>query len=122
MAQSAIAVDLALVLAVDCSSSVDEGDFRLQMDGIAAALRNPPLADAIVAGRFRKIAVSLLQWSSRESQFVAIDWRVLENADDLEAIAREAEQAKRNWQPGGHCLTQNIWEPFGVGSKRKNFC
>ena len=37
------AVDLALVLAADCSSSADEGDFRLQMDGIAAALRNPAL-------------------------------------------------------------------------------
>jgi hypothetical protein len=108
MTQSAIAVDLALVLAVDCSSSVDEGDFRLQMDGIAAALRNPPLFDAIAAGRFKQIAVALLQWSSRKSQFVAIDWRVLKSQGDLEAVAREAERAKRNWQPGGTGLAAAI--------------
>jgi hypothetical protein len=108
MTQSAIAVDLALVLAVDCSSSVDEGDFRLQMDGIAAALRNPPLFDAIAAGRFKQIAVALLQWSSRKSQFVAIDWRVLKSQGDLEAVAREAERARRNWQPGGTGLAAAI--------------
>jgi hypothetical protein len=108
MTQPAIAVDLALVLAVDCSSSVDEGDFRLQMDGIAAALRNPPLLDAIAAGRFKQVALTLLQWSSRKSQFVAIDWRVLASHDDLETVAREAEQAKRNWRPGGTGLAAAI--------------
>ena len=108
MTQPAIAVDLALVLAVDCSSSVDEGDFRLQMDGIAAALRNPPLFDAIAAGRFKQVALTLLQWSSRKSQFVAIDWRVLASHNDLEAVAREAERARRNWQPGGTGLAAAI--------------
>ncbi len=45
-----LTVDLALVLAVDCSTSIDAGDFRLQMDGIAAALRNPAVAKAIAGG------------------------------------------------------------------------
>jgi len=101
MAQSAIRVDLALVLAVDCSSSVDEADFRMQMDGIAAAIRNPPLLDAIRAGQFRQIAVTLLQWSSRKSQDVTIDWRLLAANADVESFARDAERAKRKWQPGG---------------------
>src|SRR6266567_2871984 len=74
-AQSATAVDLALVLAVDCSSSVDVADFRIQMDGIAASFRNPPLFEAIAAGSYRRIAVTLVQWSSRDSQAIAIAWR-----------------------------------------------
>ncbi len=108
MTQSALAVDLALVLAVDCSSSVDDGDFRLQMDGIAAALRNPPLLDAIVAGRFRQVALSLLQWSTRKSQFVAVDWRILAGRTDIEGFARETEMAKRHWLPGGTGLAAAI--------------
>ncbi len=104
----AITVDLALVLAVDCSSSVDEGDFRLQMDGIAAAVRNPQLLDAITTGRHRAIALTLLQWSSAKSQEVTIGWRVLVQASDLEAFARQAESAKRKWLPGGTGLAAAI--------------
>src|SRR6186713_2576591 len=91
--QSAIAVDLALVLAVDCSSSVDPADFRMQMDGIAFALRNPLLFDAIAAGSHGRIALTLVQWSSRHSQTVAIAWRLIGGRLDLEAFAQEAERA-----------------------------
>ena len=106
--QFAVAVDLALVLAVDCSSSVDVADFRMQMDGIAAALRNPPLFEAIAAGTYRRIALTLVQWSSRNSQAVAIAWRVLGSRLELEAIARETEKAERHWRPGGTGLAAAV--------------
>jgi hypothetical protein len=103
-----MAVDLALVLAVDCSSSVDVGDFRLQMDGIAAALRNPPLFEAIAAGSCQQIALTLVLWSSRDSQAIAIGWRVLSSRLELEAIARETENAERRWRPGGTGLAAAV--------------
>src|SRR5436190_17642423 len=107
-AQSGMAVDLALVLAVDCSSSVDVADFRLQMDGIAAALRNPPLYEAIAAGSCRRIALTLVQWSSPNSEAVAIAWRVLASRLELEAIAQETEKAERHWRPGGTGLAAAV--------------
>ena len=103
-----MAVDLALVLAVDCSSSVDVGDFRLQMDGIAAALRNPPLFEAIAAGSCQQIALTLVLWSSRDSQAIAIAWRVLSSRLELEAIAQETENAERRWRPGGTGLAAAV--------------
>jgi len=103
-----MAVDLALVLAVDCSSSVDAGDFRLQMDGIAAALRNPPLFEAIAAGSCQQIALTLVLWSSRDSQAIAIAWRVLSSRLELEAIAQETENAERRWRPGGTGLAAAV--------------
>jgi hypothetical protein len=106
--QSDAALDLALVLAVDCSSSVDLADFRIQMDGIAAAFRNPSLFDAISAGSNRRIAATLVQWSSRNSQAIAVSWRVLASRADLEAIARETEDAARQWRPGGTGLAAAI--------------
>ena len=37
-AQAEIAVDLALVLAIDCSLSVDDFDYRLQLRGTGQAM------------------------------------------------------------------------------------
>ena len=101
-------VDVALVLAVDCSSSVDGTDFRLQMEGIAAALRYPLLSDAIGFGRNGRIALALVQWSSRNSQFVAMDWQILANRQQLEAAARLIDKTDRMWQPGGTGLAAAV--------------
>jgi hypothetical protein len=105
---AALAVDLALVLAVDCSSSVDYGDYRLQMDGIASALRNPELARAIAGGRLKRIAAMMLHWSRRDSQYVAMPWRILAGAGSLDAAAAVVERVERNWQPGGTGLAVAI--------------
>lgn len=102
------AVDLALVLAVDCSSSVDVGDYRIQMDGIAAALRNPLLRDTIRNGGTGRIALTLVQWAGRKSQAVALPWRLLGSGVDLEMAAREIEAAERHGQPGGTGLAAAI--------------
>src|SRR5215218_8242694 len=96
-----LTVDLALVLAVDCSTSIDAGDFRLQMDGLAAALRHPALATAIAGGEHRRIAVSLMLWSDRWSQHIVLPWTLL--ADDASAQQAAARIAliERRGRPGG---------------------
>lgn len=101
-------VDLALVLAVDCSSSVDAGDYRLQMFGIAQALRNPKVLDAIQSGENQRIAFALVQWSTRKSQYIIIKWRLLATQDDLFQTARDIESAERQWQIGGTGLASAI--------------
>lgn len=53
-------LDLQLVLAVDASGSVDEREYRLQLDGIAQAFRDPAVIEAIGDGPRGRIAVSLL--------------------------------------------------------------
>ena len=50
---SAIACELALLLAVDVSGSVDTREFRIQMDGLATGLRDPMVSEALVRGRPR---------------------------------------------------------------------
>lgn len=104
MASPGDPVDLALVLAVDCSSSVVPLEFRLQMEGIAAALRHPSLYSAIHAGRERRIALSLMLWSGADSQGVSVPWRVLETKADLDAVAAEIAVAERTWQVGGTAI------------------
>ena len=99
-------VDVALALAIDCSSSVDAGDFSLQMQGTAKALRFAPILEAIQAGPLKQIAVSLVQWSSRNSQVVAVPWHILSTKDDIAVITQKIETVDRQWQPGGTGLAK----------------
>ncbi len=103
-----MSVDLALVLAVDCSSSVDAGDFHLQMFGISEALRSPKVLDAIQSGENQNIAFSLVHWSTRKSQRIIIKWRQLATHNDLFNTAHEIELADRQWQIGGTGLAAAI--------------
>ena len=88
-------VDLALVLAVDCSYSVDSVEFRLQMQGLAAALRDPQVADAIATGPTGRIAVTLFQWSAYNSQKIVIPWTVISSGADAASLADDIEVARR---------------------------
>ena len=99
MAQGA--ADLALVLAVDCSSSIDAGDYQLQMRGIASALRQDSVFVAIRASKYRRLALALVQWSTSSKQVVSLPWRFLKARVDFEAAAHAIESIARDSAPGG---------------------
>lgn len=104
----ASAVDLALILAVDVSSSIDAGDYRLQMDGIADALRDQDVQQAIAAGQFGAIALSLVHWSSNASQAATLDWSFIGSAAQAEDVAAAVKAITRHWVPGGTGLAAGI--------------
>src|SRR3954451_11204980 len=108
LADAGAIVDVGLMLAVDCSSSIDAGDFRIQMQGIAAALRNPSLSAVIAAGSHRQIALSLVFWSNAQTQAIALPWRLLANDADLEIAARQIEVTERKVPPGGTGLAAAV--------------
>src|SRR5207247_2135985 len=61
-------VDLALVLAIDCSFSVDANEFRLQMQGLGRAFLQPDVKKAIRSGPNGQIAVAAIEWSDETNQ------------------------------------------------------
>lgn len=79
------AVELELLLAVDTSSSVDRGEFELQMQGIARAFRHPDVSAALRSVGDRGIAVALMQWSGSTRQALAVEWTRID--DDASALA-----------------------------------
>ena len=81
------AVDVALVLAVDCSYSVTEDEFGLQLQGIADALRSPDVKRLIRSGADGGIGVVLLEWSGHDTQDVAIPWTRLGSDESIENYA-----------------------------------
>lgn len=83
---STACVDVALVLAVDSSTSVSPGEYRLQQEGIAAAFRAPDVVDAMrQAGR---VAVSVVFWGSETLAKPQSDWFVIADGADAEDFAR----------------------------------
>jgi hypothetical protein len=106
-------VDLALVLAVDCSYSVDNAEYRLQMGGLAAAFRDPRVAEAIGSGPLGRITVTLFQWSSHSSQKMVVPWTLLQGPGDAEALARKIEAAPRLTSEGATSISAAI--DFGTG-------
>ncbi|WP_299353290.1 DUF1194 domain-containing protein [uncultured Shimia sp.] len=89
------ACDLALVLAVDVSGSVDREEYRIQMDGLAAGLRDGIVADALVNAKAR---VALVQWTGSDRQDMTVPWRPVETLQDVEALAVSIEEAPRQWR------------------------
>lgn len=81
------AVDLELVLAVDVSSSVDAGEYELQMSGLAKAFRHPDVVSAIEASAAGGIAVIVVQWSGTRAQAVAVGWTRIWDADTAARFA-----------------------------------
>lgn len=89
------ACEVALALTVDISGSVDREEYALQMNGLAGALRDTTVADALVE---RKAALMLVQWTGTSRQFVSIDWQRMQTLEDVEAIAKRVEETPREWR------------------------
>jgi len=94
-ARSQVEVDLALVLAIDSSGSVDFAEFELQAGGIARAFRDPEVIEAINGAAPNGIAVSVIQWSGRRQHLVAVDWTRVTDTRSAEALAARIEDTGR---------------------------
>jgi hypothetical protein len=99
-AHAAVQVDLALVLAIDCSYSVNPGEYQLQMRGTAQAMRAPEILKAVAGGARKQIAVCAFLWSDSVTRAVLVPWQLLKGPADAIAIGNMFLQAPRNVEPG----------------------
>ena len=94
-AEPLAACRLALVLALDVSSSVDPVEDRLQRSGLAAALIAPEVEVAALAGP-GPVALYVFEWSGRYNQKRLFDWRLIESPSDLLAAAEAVAGSTRS--------------------------
>lgn len=92
---AAPACEVALVLTIDVSGSVDPGEYRLQMDGLADALADPTVRDALVEA---KAHVAVAQWSGTSRQALTVPWRGIGGPGDVAALIAEVRAAPRAWR------------------------
>lgn len=98
-------VDTALVVSVDVSNSVDEHRYRLQMEGIAAALEDPTVQEAILTGPRGGIVFTMVTWADRPQ--VAVPWVKIKTKADAAAAAERVRRVPRH---GGEftCLSRML--------------
>ncbi|RJF86871.1 DUF1194 domain-containing protein [Oleomonas cavernae] len=96
----AASVDVALVLALDSSSSVNRDEFFLQTQGIAAAFADPEVQAAIDAGPKGTIAVAIMEWSHPTRQNLSLDWQLV-TAGNAAAYAESVSNMPRYIEGGG---------------------
>lgn len=78
-------VDTALVVSVDVSNSVDERRYQLQMQGIASALEDPEVLDAILSGGKGGILFTLVTWADKPK--VSVPWMRIASKQEAAAVA-----------------------------------
>jgi hypothetical protein len=103
----AVACRLALILALDVSSSVDEVEHALQRGGTAEAL----IAEEVQAAFFASpdpVALAIFEWSGRYNQVQILDWTMINEPADLwdaAAVVRRAERSHDDFPTAiGHAL------------------
>lgn len=84
-AQDLPQVDTALVVSVDVSNSVDQERYKLQMEGIAAALEDPGVIQAITNGPNGGIMFSMVTWADRPD--FTLPWTRISSKEEAEAVA-----------------------------------
>ncbi len=80
-----LAVDTALVVSVDVSNSVNEDRYKLQMEGIATALEDKSVIDAIINGPNGGILFSMVTWADRPN--FSLPWMRIGAKEEALAVA-----------------------------------
>ncbi|MEJ6402478.1 DUF1194 domain-containing protein [Yoonia sp. 2307UL14-13] len=91
----ASACRLALVLALDISSSVDAAEDALQRQGLATALVAPEVQNAFFISP-DPVALLIFEWSGRYNQQDLMNWTMIRTPDDLSGVAALLATSKRS--------------------------
>ncbi|MEO1026976.1 MAG: DUF1194 domain-containing protein [Pseudomonadota bacterium] len=90
----ALACRLALVLALDASASVDEAEYVVQRNGLAAALIAPEVQVAFLSDP-EPVALAAFEWSGQWNQHIVLEWRMIRSRADLLLAAEELSRSER---------------------------
>jgi len=71
---------LALVLGLDISSSVNQREYKIQLQGLAQAFRTPEVIEAILTPPGAAVAVIIYEWSGYNQQDLVIPWTMLDSS------------------------------------------
>lgn len=87
--------ETALLLAMDVSGSIDHAEYLIQVEGLAAALSDGAVIDALVAGQDR---LAVVQWSGAGQAVVSLDWAEMTTAQDVARFAARVRAMPRAFQ------------------------
>jgi hypothetical protein len=91
--------DLALVLALDASSSVNQYEFNLQINGLADAFDDPDIRSALLDNRNDEVVwISAFEWSGRNQHAIYSIWTALSSDTAITGFASALRAVKRRYR------------------------
>ncbi|WP_171178478.1 DUF1194 domain-containing protein [Ruegeria sp. HKCCD8929] len=91
----------ALALGLDVSGSVDSTEYRLQIGGLANALRHPDVERALLGTPGVPVRLAVFEWSEPGYQRLLLDWTEIRDAATLAGIAADLAATARQPAPNG---------------------
>lgn len=86
----------ALALGLDVSGSVDAGDYRLQLDGLANALSHPEVRGALLVMPSAPVELTVFEWSGPAFQRVIAPWQTIDSPQALDALVVRLNRTQRS--------------------------
>jgi len=120
----AMAVDTALVLAVDVSYSMDPDEQALQREGYVQALMSREFMQALKLGASGRVAVTYFEWANVGDQKILLPWRLIDGPETADAVAAELaaapyRRASRTSISGGLMFGQSLFASSGYQGSRR---
>jgi hypothetical protein len=85
-------VDLDLIIAIDASPSVDSHEQSVQRQGYVSAFTDRELVAAVAAGRYRRVAVTVVEWSGP----AIVPWALIDSAESAAGVALRLEASEQS--------------------------
>jgi hypothetical protein len=122
--QSAIPVDVELIIAVDVSYSMDPDEQALQREGYVQALKSKQFLQALREGANARIAIMYFEWAGQNDQKILMPWRLIEGPESADAVAAELaaapyRRASRTSISGGLLFAKPLFDNSGYRGVRR---
>jgi hypothetical protein len=104
---------LALVLALDISSSVNQREYEIQLQGLARAFRTPEVIEAILTPKGAGIAAIVYEWSGYNQQDIVVPWTMLDNEAVIRDVAATLAAHRRPYSDLTTALGKSV--EYGAG-------
>lgn len=110
----------ALVLALDVSGSVDSREYRLQLDGLAAALSHEEVRAALLAMPQAPVDITVFEWSTEGYQRRLLPWTTLSDDAALQGVVSRLRATRRQPAPPGTALGSAMLAGASLAAERKS--
>ncbi|WP_342068528.1 DUF1194 domain-containing protein [Yoonia algicola] len=77
----------ALSLGLDVSSSVDQSEYQLQLQGVITALNAPVVMDILFLQPDAPVRLHVFEWSGPVNQTVIVPWTTINTPADIAAVS-----------------------------------
>lgn len=79
----------ALAIGLDVSGSVDAREYRLQLDGLAAALQHDEVRAALLTMPSAPVSLAVYEWSGPADQHLIVGWRAIDGPKTLDQFTAQ---------------------------------